>query len=179
MLRRSGLARDTLRRGAELRRSGLARDTRRRGAMHISVIPIAPGSKFQSAPPVAEGRCDSGLSTSTPILAFQSAPPVAEGRCGHPGRNVAHQKRFNPRPPSPRGDALLPMPGQTLHGRFNPRPPSPRGDAYTAPAHHELQDVSIRAPRRRGAMLEAGVLGMLERMFQSAPPVAEGRCERG
>ncbi len=40
---------------------------------------------------------------------------------------------------------------------------------------HRL-DVSIHAPRCRGAMLTNGHQAQYFHMFQSTPPVAEGRC---
>ncbi len=120
-------------------------------------------------------RCWPTWATSRP--SFQSTPPVTEGRCQEVGGPLGDGfQRFNPRPPSPRGDAFEPMLAKLRelvsihaprhrgamrrrsarrHGadrRFNPRPPSPRGDAF-----------------------ESGE-DFGENLFQSTPPVTEGRC---
>ena len=60
---------------------------------------------------------------------FQSTPPVAEGRCPL-NQLVTHQ-----------------------HSCFNPRPPLPRGDAGYWTDSSDDANVSIHAPRCRGAML--------------------------
>ncbi len=68
---------------------------------------------------------------------FQSTPPVAEGRCLVSLDVVARLIGFNPRPPLPRGDA------SRNYGLFH------------------MTEVSIHAPRCRGAMhLSEGALAM-------------------
>ncbi len=60
--------------------------------------------------------------------------------------------------------------------RFNPRPPLPRG--ATARAHVAsiiAEVVSILAPRCRGALRAITRLLTRRELFQSSPPVAEGR----
>ncbi len=109
---------------------------------------------------------------------FQSTPPVTEGRCPCDIRLAIQHRSFNPRPPSPRGDAyhrfvdvahanavsihaprhrgamlVLDRGSPCFPDSFNPRPPSPRGDA----------DGFVRHVRR-------------DQLFQSTPPVTEGRC---
>ena len=83
---------------------------------------------------------------------FQSTPPVAEGRCATAQRNRHPLDCFNPRPPLPRGDALAQGANAGRPGRFNPRPPLPRGDAPASLALRANRAVSIHAPRCRGAM---------------------------
>ena len=86
-------------------------------------------------------------------LLFQSTPPVAGGRCS-----------------ANNGVAVVPS-------RFNPRPPLPGGDAIRKPSDLGYSDVSIHAPRCRGAM-PSGALWIQRpgHLFQSTPPVAGGRC---
>jgi len=85
---------------------------------------------------------------------FQSTPPVAEGRCAKRFVASAGCIRFNPRPPLPRGDARRLM-----------RLATPE------------TNVSIHAPRCRGAMPCIWQIKTRRQTFQSTPPVAEGRCE--
>ncbi len=84
---------------------------------------------------------------------FQSTPPVAEGRC--------------------------PPPIYCWIGRvcFNPRPPLPRGDAFRRGSWPFVPVVSIHAPRCRGAMQAQTDVAGANALFQSTPPVAEGRCD--
>ncbi len=83
---------------------------------------------------------------------FQSTPPVTEGRCDVFDKRLPFWSRFNPRPPSPRGDAVQPA---------------------SSPGYYE---VSIHAPRHRGAMRIRGRSAVIGNLFQSTPPVTEGRC---
>ena len=132
---------------------------------------------------------------------FQSAPPVAGGRCIQKTRRRLPVRRFNPRPPLPEGDAFVVAFFQVATNGFNPRPPLPEGDAL----RHQLRlairhavsiraprcrramhrhdsitsrdfTVSIRAPRCRRAMLDQPAIIVARSRFQSAPPVAGGRC---
>ncbi len=147
----------------------------------MPAIPFAEGRSFVGAGlpaiPVAEGRCTSALS---------------------PSRQAAS---FNPRPPSPRGDAVTRA--EMWHIKnVSIRAPRRRGAMRCFPCQVKLcTGVSIRAPRRRGAMREQrrkvaacatvsiraprrrgampGCRSWCSAMafrFQSAPPVAEGRC---
>ncbi len=135
-------------------------------------------STFQSTPPVAEGRCLERTPRSPAARLFQSTPPVAEGRClldwleDACRRDVSiHAPRcrgampnihwlvwcfaggFNPRPPLPRGDASGASCADSAPFCFNPRPPLPRGDAVVIANDGDSgRDVSIHAPRCRGAM---------------------------
>ena len=86
---------------------------------------------------------------------FQSAPVVADGRC---------------------------VCTHTLTGRvprFNPRPSLPTGDACAERRSHHLAIVSIRARRCRRAMQVFAAECVALDSFQSAPVVADGRCQSG
>ena len=111
------------------------------------------------------------------IRRFQSTPPVAEGRCIEISAGASALACFNPRPPLPRGDAegsdaargidAVSIHAPRCRGAMPPR------SGRLCPRRH----VSIHAPRCRGAM--PGVARPGDRrttMFQSTPPVAEGRC---
>ncbi|CAI07958.1 hypothetical protein ebA3256 [Aromatoleum aromaticum EbN1] len=140
----------------------------------------------------------------TPCSTFQSTPPVTEGRCMFPEGQVVkfdlvsiHAPRhrgamphgcrgsrtpaggFNPRPPSPRGDAQCRLGQPRRTACFNPRPPSPRGDALERLPADQGQPVSIHAPRHRGAMHRSSSFCGVVILFQSTPPVTEGRCQAG
>ncbi len=88
-----------------------------------------------------------------PMSRFQSTPPVAEGRC------------------------RMAAPVRCSAGCFNPRPPLPRGDASGVLLRWGNYQVSIHAPRCRGAMRQIAQPVRQRRRFQSTPPVAEGRCD--
>ncbi len=128
---------------------------RHRGAMRSLRCRSDSLPWFQSTPPVTEGRCTRPAVAARGSRSFQSTPPVTEGRCSALQSIVCGYWSFNPRPPSPRGDACPSGTPSRRTPRFNPRPPSPRGDA-----------ISVR------------LLPVPMSMFQSTPPVTEGRCER-
>ncbi len=96
-------------------------------AVCVGYLPMS-GQTFQSTPPVAEGRCSAAASVRSSASLFQSTPPVAEGRCDNGSGGISGDEGFNPRPPLPRGDA-----------RWRRR-------------QFADQQVSIHAPRCRGAM---------------------------
>ena len=108
---------------------------------------------------------------------------------------------FNPHPSLPRGDARVMRCALQEGAGFNPHPSLPRGDAGSCWPPEEStvvsirtprcrgampsvrrrmpcgRGVSIRTPRCRGAMLDQGKALLYSRLFQSAPLVAEGRCD--
>ncbi len=63
--------------------------------------------------------------------------------------------------------------------RFNPRSPLPGSDARVRAWREAETEVSIHAPRCRGAMLRVVALAIDRRQFQSTLPVAGERCHRG
>ena len=157
-------------------------------------------SEFQSTPPVAEGRCIMSSVIVSSIISFNPRPPLPRGDARRPADLRNWRLCFNPRPPLPRGDAILRDQGYLLllpfqstppvaegrcfassvtrHNRksFNPRPPLPRGDAAWIETRNPGVAVSIHAPRCRGAMPVSAPLRACKSLFQSTPPVAEGRC---
>ena len=124
--------------------------------------------RFQSAPAIAGGRCNSRwfsldvgevsirarhcwramprmVQVPFGMEMFQSAPAIAGGRC-----QVGHQteppaRSFNPRPPLLAGDARLRQLFKTSCRRFNPRPPLLAGDAASRWIRSLARAVSIRA----------------------------------
>ena len=110
------------------------------------------------------------------LVMFQSTPPVAGGRCHHLPRRRRTLRSFNPRPPLPGGDAEFRYTVELEGFCFNPRPPLPGGDAPVGREAGRGDEVSIHAPRCRGAMpLPTGTRAKTS-AFQSTPPVAGGRC---
>ncbi len=133
------------------------RAPRRRGAMRHGWPDLTANALFQSAPPVAEGRCEAATDKGGFDEAFQSAPPVAEGRCPAAGVTVRHYDGFNPRPPSPRGDAADDR-VEVVAMSVSIRAPRRRGAMRNSRLPCvQVAGVSIRAPRRRGAMHRCGV----------------------
>ena len=75
-----------------------------RGAMPTGVTAIVlVQSKFQSTPPVAEGRCHKHVVHDLADLTFQSTPPVAEGRCPYHAKRNAIIRAFQSTPPVAEG----------------------------------------------------------------------------
>jgi len=125
-----------------------------RGAMRPlhRLHPLVP--RFQSTPPVAEGRCPAphraaagSRHVSIHAPRCRGAMPWRRWRICRECRVSIHAPRcrgampighwlpageqgcFNPRPPLPRGDAHIAGIDALDYRRFNPRPPLPRGDA--------------------------------------------------
>ncbi|CAI07966.1 hypothetical protein ebA3276 [Aromatoleum aromaticum EbN1] len=168
--------------------------------MHSSLYADVLVNLFQSTPPVTEGRCQRCRTSACCRARFNPRPPSPRGdaKAGTsttapqavsihaprhrgampPARRRIHRGRmsFNPRPPSPRGDARARRMRLRADYCFNPRPPSPRGDALSWARALGICDVSIHAPRHRGAMRFVDAQHCLLPMFQSTPPVTEGRC---
>ncbi len=176
---------------------------RHRGAMLMCRRCRFDDSTFQSTPPVTEGRCLPAMRPIGYSSSFQSTPPVTEGRCIEryarrvptlfvsihaPRHRGAMRQRgngdpaphgFQSTPPVTEGRCSSGPAAATCAARFNPRPPSPRGDALQCATEQAGSDVSIHAPRHRGAMppwIEGRVTVYA---FQSTPPVTEGRCMLG
>ena len=133
-------------------------------------------------------------------MMFQSAPVVADGRCRIDQVGNLCRYCFNPRPSLPTGDAPTRRPNMCANtfqsapvvadGRctrppghhtstrsFNPRPSLPTGDAWMRSRHTSRATVSIRARRCRRAMPCNTWEELAMAMFQSAPVVADGRCQ--
>jgi len=147
-----------------------------RGAMQRRLPMARAGRWFQSTPPVAEGRCAERQLCLKGLPCFNPRPPLPRGDASDFLNIAAAEPGFNPRPPLPRGDALMRPPRAGGVRRFNPRPPLPRGDAQNETADAADEPVSIHAPRCRGAMPNGRASSMQRWLFQSTPPVAEGRC---
>jgi len=109
------------------------------------------------------------------IREFQSSPPVAGGRVQSSRVDAQATMRFNPRPPLPGGASQIAISG-SLHQQVSILAPRCRG---ARPGDHlytfRSEYVSILAPRCRGARLQPAQRSFLARLFQSSPPVAGGR----
>ena len=119
-----------------------------------TLIPVPAPTLFQSAPPVAGGRCAllPPFACALSLLVSIRAPRC-RGAMPHP---VAHIKRGRP---------------------VSIRAPRCRGAMHIGAMLDNADSlVSIRAPRCRGAMQPPVVTQALSARFQSAPPVAGGRC---
>ena len=134
-------------------------------------------SGFNPRPPLPGGDAARMPQDGSGVNAFQSTPPVAGGRCRRRGVRWLACAGFNPRPPLPGGDAPRMVPDESVTNRFNPRPPLPGGDADLSLIGFQLAEVSIHAPRCRGAMLPLPLHSCRPDWFQSTPPVAGGRCQ--
>ncbi len=157
-----------------------------RGAMHLSAGQDAVSAPFQSTLPVAGERClrrgrhrpndrlvsihaprcrgamllDSA--TCRPRAWFQSTLPVAGERCLDGARSKGNGQGFNPRSPLPGSDAP-PSARQFLRSQVSIHAPRCRGamrGGLVPPEHGKI--VSIHAPRCRGAMLDADVRDVVD-----------------
>jgi len=139
---------------AEMRwRSGFnPRPSLPRGDAWYWLLPGQLFAWFQSAPLVAEGRCTVTGSLPPVEIAFQSAPLVAEGRCQIATIAPEPDCCFNPRPSLPRGDARRHCTRDSTR-LFQSAPLVAEGRCILAAVCGQLVlEVSIRAPRCRGAM---------------------------
>ena len=87
--------------------------------------------------------------------------------------------RFNPRPPFPGSDAIGKYYQGAMPDGFNPRPPFPGSDAGAPRLPEADGNVSIHAPRFRGAMRRTASAIWPSSSFQSTPPVSGERCRSG
>ena len=173
-----------------------------RGARHGRHGPEIALSWFQSSPPEFGGRVEIWAAAVKGLNEFQSSPPEFGGRvqCARnqgrrhpcfnprpPNSGGASRRRrcgrsrapcFNPRPPnsggaSPRGNS---RPG--WRARFNPRPPNSGGASGLGCNSDIAWNVSILAPRIRGARQAAMSAAMALSGFQSSPPEFGGRVQQ-
>ena len=108
--------------------------------------------EFQSAPVVADGRCNQDSSLPSHTGQFQSAPVVADGRCPRSTRLIVRCCRFQSAPVVADGRCGTMIACIDACERFNPRPSLPTGDAPVRDACCQATEVSIRARRCRRAM---------------------------
>ncbi len=157
---------------------------------------------FQSTPLVVEGRCAGSSAIisctvgfnprpslsrgdastirhrSIPALVFQSTPLVVEGRCATDACNYVFNKQFQSTPLVVEGRCKTYSTRRSPRRSFNPRPSLSRGDAKEVRCMKLSNDVSIHAPRCRGAMRTEDMGKTGDSEFQSTPLVVEGRCQQ-
>ena len=138
--------------GAETNRHVSILAPRHRGACQPigARIKLIPGVSILA--PRHRGACRLIIARSPRKSRFQSSLPVTgeRVRAGAPAAR-RHDGRFNPRSPSPgsvSGSELIERPANR---GFNPRSPSPGSVSFREGVTNDLPDVSILAPRHRGA----------------------------
>jgi len=165
----------------------------------LEIRPGKPERLFQSTPPVAGERSNTRESPRCSTSRFNPRPPLPGSearievgftafdavsihapRCrgAKPARcslAALSSARFNPRPPLPGSEARVALGWRALASRFNPRPPLPGSEAGRQFEMSGLADVSIHAPRCRGAKPETTPRRSRLSLFQSTPPVAGER----
>ena len=114
-----------------------------------------PGFKFQSTPPVAQGRSRRSDAFMLSPYRFQSTPPVAQGRSFAPGRKALRELRVS------------------IHA-----PGCPGAKPGSLPCGSQSVAVSIHAPGCPGAKQWHRLMSAPDGLFQSTPPVAQGRSPR-
>ncbi len=133
---------------------------------------------FNPRPPLPGGDAPSGPLRVCLITCFNPRPPLPGGDAFPSRKTHRGMEGFNPRPPLPGGDAGSSRTTTPSMTSFNPRPPLPGGDAQAGPYRLRRRDVSIHAPRCRGAMHVFMSRNAPVSEFQSTPPVAGGRCQQ-
>ena len=125
---------------------------------------------------VAEGRDAVTAAAGGFGGCFNPRPSLPRGATsGRPHRSTG-TGRFNPRPSLPRGATPGRRHSPTRRTRFNPRPSLPRGATRDVGCPDLSREVSILAPRCRGARrASSAALRAASAAFQSSPLVAEGR----
>ena len=156
-------------------------------------------SMFQSAPAIAGGRCRAITRQRRMGCCFNPRPPLLAGdafsaplhrivgvvsirarHCWRAMRSVcfcgAGWRLFQSAPAIAGGRCS----GVAVHDIskhcFNPRPPLLAGDARPSGQSGRVQKVSIRARHCWRAMLVFRHYYTVDRVFQSAPAIAGGRC---
>ncbi len=119
---------------------------------------------------------------STPRTSrFQSTPPVAEGRCHSPGRAIrCPGKSFNPRPPLPRGDAPVAPRLERRYMQVSIHAPRCRGAMPTIGIHipQGITGFNPRPPVAEGRCRGRGCRGSgAVRCFNPRPPLPSGDAD--
>ena len=109
--------------------------------------------KFQSTLPVSEERCDIERCVGVGNDKVSIHAPRFRGAMRVIARTAGLSYHgFNPRSPFPGSDAGCRVVFGYLKACFNPRSPFPGSDASHQERHPRASEVSIHAPRFRGAM---------------------------
>ncbi len=133
---------------------------------------------FQSTLPVAGERCTSEGIKIRPFIGFNPRSPLPGSDARAAGRSTANRRSFNPRSPLPGSDAAC-RGRDELPLQVSIHAPRCRGAMPEVPrVDGQIITVSIHAPRCRGAMLPVGVVVVAGQQFQSTLPVAGERCFR-
>ena len=123
------------------------------GAKRFTVRAGLCDNRFQSTPPVAQGRSPDALLKLMPSQEVSIHAPVAQGRSRAGSWPLPALRRFQSTPPVAQGRS--PWSGRSSSSRaacFNPRPRLPRGEARRLHRPRVLQgQVSIHAPGCPGA----------------------------
>ena len=124
--------------------------------------------------PRCRGAKDKEPNMTDTTLKFQSTPPVVEGRRRARSPHAGDISCFNPRPPLSRGEGRRTTASCRPY-RFQSTPPVVEGRRAMLPAWNSKGEVSIHAPRCRGAKASRVTSTGDLPTFQSTPPVVEGR----
>ena len=149
-----------------------------RGAMPAAKLNPMKNGLFQSTPPVAGGRCLFIRRAQTTLAVFQSTPPVAGGRCPVICRSQSPAKWFQSTPPVAGGRCARRSRPRAIDSGFQSTPPVAGGRCLRSHVRKfPTGNVSIHAPRCRGAMQRYGSTSDLEYFVSIHAPRCRGAMQ--